>query len=60
MTACRTGWFNVDNPTNGGDYETLDKVQRVNAAGVCSQPVAVEAMTVSGIPAHKTGDVFQT
>ncbi|XP_051914489.1 uncharacterized protein LOC127596255 [Hippocampus zosterae] len=57
---CRTGWFNVDNPANGGDYETLDKVQRVNAAGVCSQPVAVEAMTVTGIPAHKTGDVLQT
>ncbi|KAI3356951.1 hypothetical protein L3Q82_003587 [Scortum barcoo] len=26
---------------------------------VCSQPLAIEAMTVSGVPAHKTGDVFQ-
>ncbi|XP_037134958.1 transmembrane protein 269 isoform X1 [Syngnathus acus] len=57
---CRTDWFDLDNPTNGGDYETLVKVQRLNTAGViCAQPVAVEAMTVSGIPAHKTGDVFQ-
>ncbi|XP_077371422.1 mucin-5AC-like [Festucalex cinctus] len=57
---CRTGWFDVDNPTDGGDYETLDKVQSVNAAAVCSHPVAVEAVTVAGIPAAKTGNVFQT
>lgn len=26
---------------------------------VCAQPVAIEAMTVSGNPAHRTGDIFQ-
>ncbi|XP_061667076.1 uncharacterized protein LOC133495980 [Syngnathoides biaculeatus] len=59
MTGCRTRWFDLDDPTSDGDYETLVELQRVNAAEVCPQPVAVEAMTTSGIPAHETGDVFQ-
>ncbi|XP_044207409.1 cartilage intermediate layer protein 2 [Thunnus albacares] len=56
---CRTRWFNSDNPTGQGDYETLLQVQMVYPSQVCSQPVAIEAMTVSGVPAHKTGDIFQ-
>ncbi|XP_019129399.2 uncharacterized protein LOC104928634 [Larimichthys crocea] len=56
---CRTRWFDVDNPTGKGDYETLIQVQMTYPKEVCSQPVAIEAMTVSGVPAHKTGEVFQ-
>ncbi|XP_051281007.1 uncharacterized protein si:dkey-205h13.2 isoform X2 [Dicentrarchus labrax] len=56
---CRTRWFDMDNPTGQGDYETLLRVQLIYPSQVCSQPVAIEAMTVSGVPAHKTGDVFQ-
>ncbi|TNN39814.1 Cartilage intermediate layer protein 2 [Liparis tanakae] len=56
---CRTGWFNMDNPTSRGDYETLLQLQMLYPSQVCSRPVAIEAMTVSGVPAHKTGDVFQ-
>ncbi|XP_033485700.1 mucin-5AC [Epinephelus lanceolatus] len=56
---CRTSWFNLDNPTKQGDYETLRQLQMQHPNEVCSQPVAIEAMTVSGVPAHKTGDVFQ-
>ncbi|XP_069567079.1 uncharacterized protein [Brachyistius frenatus] len=56
---CRTRWFDMDNPTGRGDYETLLQLQMLYPSQVCSQPVAIEAMTVSGVPAHKTGDFFQ-
>lgn len=59
LAGCRTRWFDVDNPTGKGDYETLIQVQMTYPKEVCSQPVAIEAMTVSGVPAHKTGEVFQ-
>ncbi|XP_034393732.1 uncharacterized protein si:dkey-205h13.2 isoform X3 [Cyclopterus lumpus] len=56
---CRTRWFNMDNPASRGDYETLLQLQMLYPSEVCSKPVAIEAMTVSNVPAHKTGDVFQ-
>ncbi|XP_047425803.1 uncharacterized protein si:dkey-205h13.2 [Mugil cephalus] len=56
---CRTRWFDVDDPTGRGDYETLLQLQVLYPSQVCSQPVAIEAMSVSGVPAHKTGDIFQ-
>lgn len=56
---CRTRWFNLDKPTRHGDYETLRQVQMLFPSQVCSQPVAIEAMTESGVPAHKSGDVLQ-
>lgn len=59
LAGCRTRWFNLDNPTRRGDYETVLRLQMLYPSQVCSQPVAIEAMTASGVPAHKTGDVFQ-
>lgn len=56
---CRTRWFNLDSPTGRGDYETILRLQALYPSQVCSQAVAIEAMTVSGIPAHRTHDVFQ-
>uniref|UniRef100_A0A667Z8R1 WxxW domain-containing protein n=1 Tax=Myripristis murdjan TaxID=586833 RepID=A0A667Z8R1_9TELE len=44
---CRTRWFDFDNPTGRGDYETLLQLEMVFPNEVCSQPVAIEAMTVS-------------
>lgn len=57
--ACRTQWFNMDNPSEKGDYEMVLRLKMLHPTRVCSQPVAIEAMTVSGNPAHKTGDIFQ-
>ncbi|XP_023271435.1 uncharacterized protein LOC111661954 [Seriola lalandi dorsalis] len=56
---CRTRWFDVDNPKGKGDYETLLQLQMLYPSEVCTQPVAIEAMTLSGVPAHKTGEIFQ-
>lgn len=59
MTGCRTRWFNLDSPTEKGDYETVLRLQMLHPTQICSQPVAIEAKTASGIPAHRTGDIFQ-
>ncbi|XP_035501792.1 uncharacterized protein si:dkey-205h13.2 [Scophthalmus maximus] len=57
---CRTRWFDVDDPTGEGDYETLLQLQMLYAPGrLCTQPVAIEAVTLAGVPAHKTDDVLQ-
>ncbi|KAK5864265.1 hypothetical protein PBY51_001219 [Eleginops maclovinus] len=56
---CRTRWFDVDDPSDRGDYETLVQLQMLFPAELCMEPVAIEAMTLSGVPAHRTGDVFQ-
>ncbi|XP_076022344.1 uncharacterized protein LOC143012894 [Genypterus blacodes] len=56
---CRTRWFDLDNPTLQGDFETLLHIQMLYPTEICSQPVGIEAMTVSGVPALKAGDVFQ-
>lgn len=58
-TGCRTRWFDVDTPKERGDYETLLQLQMLYPSEVCTRPVAIEAMTLSGVPAHETGDVFQ-
>lgn len=49
----------MDNPSEKGDYETVLGLQMSHPTQICSQPVAIEAKTVSGNPAHKTGDIFQ-
>lgn len=59
VLGCRTHWFNLDTPSGQGDYETVLRLQMLHPTLVCSQPVAIEAMTVSGNPAHRTGDIFQ-
>ncbi|XP_048097017.1 uncharacterized protein si:dkey-205h13.2 [Alosa alosa] len=56
---CRTRWFDLDDPTGRGDYETFRQLQIAFPEAVCSQPVAIEAMTTSGVPALQTGDTFQ-
>uniref|UniRef100_A0A8D3BGI9 Si:dkey-205h13.2 n=1 Tax=Scophthalmus maximus TaxID=52904 RepID=A0A8D3BGI9_SCOMX len=57
---CGTRWFDVDDPTGEGDYETLLQLQMLYAPGrLCTQPVAIEAVTLAGVPAHKTDDVLQ-
>ncbi|KAJ8369770.1 hypothetical protein SKAU_G00097980 [Synaphobranchus kaupii] len=55
---CRTRWFDMDNPTGRGDYETVVQLQRMHRGEICSQPIGIEATTVSGTPALQTGDTF--
>lgn len=56
---CRTQWFDMDDPTGRGDYETFQQLLVAFPGAVCSQPMAIEAMTTSGVPALQTEDTFQ-
>uniref|UniRef100_W5M0L9 Si:dkey-205h13.2 n=1 Tax=Lepisosteus oculatus TaxID=7918 RepID=W5M0L9_LEPOC len=56
---CRTGWFDIDDPSGRGDYETLQQILVEHPEGVCSDPLGIEAMTTAGTPALQTNNVFQ-
>ncbi|KAI8513378.1 hypothetical protein Bbelb_100170 [Branchiostoma belcheri] len=54
-----TGWFNRDNPSGNGDYETLLHLRRENPGKICSTPSAIQArVRGSQVPASQTGEHF--
>ncbi|XP_024146693.1 cartilage intermediate layer protein 2 isoform X1 [Oryzias melastigma] len=53
---CWTEWFNRDNPSRGGDRETLSRLRRLYPGKICLNPAGIEATTLSGTPADKTED----
>ncbi|KAL1250060.1 hypothetical protein QQF64_021065 [Cirrhinus molitorella] len=55
---CRTPWFDRDNPSGKGDYETLSLLIIRYPLQVCAQPIAIEVTTISGTPALPPGNIF--
>ncbi|KAF6715713.1 Thyrotropin receptor [Oryzias melastigma] len=55
---CWTQWFDRDDPTATGDWETLSDLRNQFPDKVCPDPVDLEATTLSGTPADQTGEVF--
>uniref|UniRef100_A0A3B3BRR3 WxxW domain-containing protein n=1 Tax=Oryzias melastigma TaxID=30732 RepID=A0A3B3BRR3_ORYME len=55
---CWTQWFDRDDPTVTGDWETLSDLRKQFPDKVCPDPVDLEATTLSGTPADQTGEVF--
>lgn len=55
---CWTDWFDRDNPTGTGDWETLNHHRYENPGKVCPKPVDIEARTLSGLTATAAGDVI--
>ncbi|XP_038629499.1 uncharacterized protein si:dkey-205h13.2 isoform X1 [Scyliorhinus canicula] len=53
---CKTKWFDRDNPSGNGDYEDLMSLQKDYPGEICSDPIACEVETTSGIPASSSGD----
>ncbi len=47
-----TGWYDRDNPSGNGDYES-----RHLQSGVCSTPTGVECRTVGGLALWDTGEL---
>ncbi|KAI4872875.1 hypothetical protein NFI96_014972 [Prochilodus magdalenae] len=58
-SVCYTQWFDRDNPTGVGDYETLTDLRAENPGLICSNPLTIQAVTLSGVPAQSIGQVFQ-
>ncbi|KAL4593384.1 cartilage intermediate layer protein 2 [Arapaima gigas] len=56
---CWTEWFDIDDPTETGDYETTTKIRATYPGHLCPRPRGMEAVTISGIPAKRTGDKFE-
>uniref|UniRef100_A0A8C6SRU7 WxxW domain-containing protein n=1 Tax=Neogobius melanostomus TaxID=47308 RepID=A0A8C6SRU7_9GOBI len=56
---CWTDWFDRDDPSGTGDYETLNHLQKEYPGKICKKPKYIEVVTVSGnIPATATGQTF--
>ena len=49
-----TPWFDRDNPSATGDYETLAELIK-EGKKICPVPVGVECQTTAGRPAYSTG-----
>ncbi|XP_029966687.1 cartilage intermediate layer protein 2-like [Salarias fasciatus] len=55
---CWTDWFDRDDPSGSGDWETLSLLRRRYPGKICDKPADIEVQTVSGIPLSQTRDVI--
>ncbi|XP_076854681.1 cartilage intermediate layer protein 1-like isoform X1 [Brachyhypopomus gauderio] len=55
---CYTQWFDCDDPSGTGDWETLENLEMKYPGKICQNPLAIEAQTLSGVPAQQTGQVI--
>ncbi|MCJ8745356.1 hypothetical protein PDJAM_G00129450 [Pangasius djambal] len=55
---CYTQWFDRDDPSGFGDYETLINLRAENPGKICSYPYSIQVQTLSGQDASTTGQVF--
>ncbi|XP_066292335.1 mucin-5AC-like [Branchiostoma lanceolatum] len=54
-----TRWYDRDNPSGAGDWETLTDLLRENPGQICSAPSAIEARRRgTQTPASQTGETF--
>ncbi|XP_070563387.1 uncharacterized protein [Ptychodera flava] len=53
-----TDWYN-DPGQRHGDVEKIDDIRFMYPNWLCDNPTAIDAVTVDGVPALSTGDVFQ-
>ncbi|XP_033504915.1 uncharacterized protein LOC117270972 [Epinephelus lanceolatus] len=55
---CWTDWFDRDDPSGTGDWETLYNLRKENPGKICSKPQDIEAQTLSGLSVAAAGDVI--
>ncbi|XP_077422338.1 mucin-5AC-like [Vanacampus margaritifer] len=55
---CWTRWFDIDNPSKGGDFERISRIRQRFPSKICDMPSAIEAHTKSGATVDSTGDVI--
>ncbi|XP_019638860.1 PREDICTED: uncharacterized protein LOC109480924 isoform X5 [Branchiostoma belcheri] len=54
-----TDWFDRDNPTATGDWETMTELRNENPGRICDSPTGIQARVVgTGQAASSTGEVF--
>ncbi|XP_036941600.1 cartilage intermediate layer protein 2-like isoform X2 [Acanthopagrus latus] len=55
---CWTGWFDRDDPSGTGDWETLKELRRENPGKICPEPGSMEVTTLSGLSVGTAGEVI--
>uniref|UniRef100_A0AAV2J643 WxxW domain-containing protein n=1 Tax=Knipowitschia caucasica TaxID=637954 RepID=A0AAV2J643_KNICA len=55
---CWTPWFDRDDPSGKGDYETIYHLRKENPGKICDKPRGMQVQTISGLPASSTGNSF--
>ncbi|KAK3505924.1 hypothetical protein QTP70_019346, partial [Hemibagrus guttatus] len=55
---CYTQWFDRDNPSGNGDYESLTELRVENPGIICKRPYSIQAQTLTGVDANTTGQVI--
>ena len=55
---CWTDWFDRDNPSGTGDWETLSDLRTENPGKICPKPFGIEATTLTGVSVAAAGDVI--
>uniref|UniRef100_A0A673CQE9 WxxW domain-containing protein n=1 Tax=Sphaeramia orbicularis TaxID=375764 RepID=A0A673CQE9_9TELE len=59
--ACWTQWFDRDDPSGTGDWETLSSLRAAYPNKICETPMYIEAVVVgTNAPASSTGEIFHT
>ncbi|XP_076861150.1 cartilage intermediate layer protein 1-like isoform X2 [Brachyhypopomus gauderio] len=58
VKVCYTQWFDCDDPSGTGDWETVENLEMKYPGKICKNPLAIEAQTLSGVPAQQTGQLF--
>nr|XP_020633847.1 cartilage intermediate layer protein 1-like [Pogona vitticeps] len=58
VATCITRWFDRDDPSGVGDFETLVDLRNEYPGLICLQPTGIEAQTLDGAPASSTGQIF--
>lgn len=55
---CWTDWFDRDDPSGSGDWETLYNLRKENPGKICPTPQGIEATTLSGLSVAAAGEVI--
>ncbi|XP_070705993.1 cartilage intermediate layer protein 2 [Pempheris klunzingeri] len=56
---CWTKWYDRDNPSGTGDWETLSNLKKENPGQICDTPLYIEAVTTDTMtPAISTGEIL--
>ncbi|XP_034087472.1 uncharacterized protein LOC117556275 [Gymnodraco acuticeps] len=55
---CWTDWFDRDDPTGTGDWETFSDLYNDNPGKICPEPQGMEATTLSGLSVAAAGEVI--
>ncbi|XP_037123434.1 uncharacterized protein LOC119132359 isoform X2 [Syngnathus acus] len=56
---CWTPWFDRDDPSGTGDYETLYELHKEYPGKICERPSRIEVLTTSGASVESTGNAIQ-